>query len=1122
MSPNAVTSVAAVNPRTVVIWGKLGGAEVEMILDSGSSVSLIKECLLPQVLGTMRAEVANQLQLVTASGEPISILDHVRAPVQLGDLEVTHDFVVVKSLVAPVILGVDFLYKHGVVLDFTRTPVAVRHSYTKSSPQPQGNSTPEQLLPVYEASQKARARACVITAITDPTTDVVDECAVPKFGGPVHTELPTCSRSDLAEIVHNYQHLFRTTPGVTSVAHHFIPTTGNPVRIPPRRIPAHYRAEVERQLQDMLNQGIIEESSSPWMAPAVFVPKKSGDLRLCIDYRELNKKTSKDAYPLPLPDEVQDRLAGSTIFTKLDLHSGYWQLPVNPEDCKKTAFCPGPGMGLFQFLRMPFGLTGAPSSFQRLMDQVLRGLPFVSTYVDDILIHSHDVETHRCHLEEVFQRLTEAGLTLRGRKCEIGMPKVSYLGHVFSAAGMSPDPQKTQAVTDWPTPTDASTVRQFLGLASYYRRYIPHFADIAAPLHALTQKGALFAWTQECAKAFNTLKDCLTDTPVLAYPKLDQDSTEFQVQTDASNIGIGVVLEQDGHAIAYASRSLTSPERHYSVIQKECLAIVYSLKQFRHYLLGRHFKIVTDHRPLQWLSAQKMEGMLCRWALSMQEYDFKIIYREGSLNTNADALSRRDASDNTCAATVALPQHSTRELHDAQEADSITSRVLQALSESQHRPQGHEWCQHPLRRYRQLWPQLKIVDGVLCRQYTPGPTSDKVLIPVLPTSLRQVALNRNHDAPSAGHLGSDKTLERLRQEAYWVGMARDVNQHCRECTKCQQAKLPAPQKAPLTNVPIGRPWQMVAVDILEVPLSFNNNRYLLVVQDYFTKWADAIPIPDQLAARITAELVRLFSIYGPPDILHSDQGRNFESTVLAETLQAFGVTKSRTTAYHPQCDGMVERFNRSLLQLLRAYVDKEHDWERYLPLVLYAYRTSVHSSTGASPFTLMYGRQPQTADFSHPTAFDSMSYPAHLLAKRAELQDFVESNIAAAAARQKSAYDQHCTQRTFSVGDHVWLSIPTAGKLDPRWEGKWKVKAIKGPVNMEITDGRRTRVVHVNRLQKRLQAHPQEISDMTNPSDAPSHSDVPWIEHEYIPPLSPQGTRRYPARERRPPDRLSY
>lgn len=780
--------MAAVKTKAAVIMGELGGIRAETMLDSGSSVSLVQQGVLLHARGIERVEKKKPLRLVTASGDSLLILDHIRAPIKLGELELVHEFVVVESLVAPVILGIDFLHNNALVLDFTETPVRVR---TRPTPQSEASVAIAQVLPMYQSVRKEQARACAIAEIEEHGTDIIDECAIPMYQKATSVDLPECPRSSLMTVVHKHQHLFRTTPGVTNAAHHFIPTTGNPVKVPPRRIPAHYREEVEQQINVMLEQGIIEESSSPWMAPAVFVRKKSGDLRLCVDYRELNKRTTKDAYPLPLPDEVQDQLAGSTMFSTLDLQSGYWQVPVSPGDQEKTAFCPGPGMGLFQFRRMPFGLTGAPSTFQRLMDKVLRGLPFVTIYLDDILVHSATDQKHCQHLQEVFTRITAAGLTLRGRKCHIGMTSVSYLGHVFSETGMAPDPNKVQAVRDWPVPTDSKAVRQFLGLASYYRRYILRFADVAAPLHALTKKGMSFTWTSECAEAFLTLKNLLLQAPVLAYPRFSGNTGEFVLQTDASAVGLGAVLEQDDHVVAYASRSLSTPERQYSVIQKECLAVVYALKQFRHYLLGRHFRLLTDHAPLQWLSAQKMEGMLCRWALAMQEYDFDIVYRKGSLNANADALSR--TSGTPCAVTVAMPHFSLSNLRAAQLADACISKVLSAHSQGEQPPQVGEWRQFPLRRYRQLWAQLKVVDGVLCRQYIPSPLSGFVTVPILPPGLRRQALIRNHDTPSAGHQGSDRTLERLRNEAYWVSMAQDVERHCRNCTSCQRSKLPMPR-----------------------------------------------------------------------------------------------------------------------------------------------------------------------------------------------------------------------------------------------------------------------------------------------------------------------------------------
>ena len=313
-------------------------------------------------------------------------------------------------------------------------------------------------------------------------------------------------------------------------------------------------------------------------------------------------------------------------------------------------------------------------------------------------------------------------------------------------------------------------------------------------------------------------------------------------------------------------------------------------------------------------------------------------------------------------------------------------------------------------------------------------------------------------------------------EAYWVNMAQDADQHCRECNICQRTKPTAPKRAPLINIPVGRPWQMVAVDILEVPVSSNNNRYILVVQDYFTKWADARPIPDQTAVRITRELVHIFAGTVIPEIIHSDQGRNFESTIFQQTMAAFGVKKSRTTAYHPQGDGMVERFNRTFLQLLRAYVDQQNEWEKYLPLALYAYRTSTHTSTSVSPFELMFGRQPKDHTEGQ-TGYAVDEYQGTMQAKLAELMDFVEAHMVDAARHQKQEYDKHMGIRTFKAGDLVWLSIPTTGE--------WV---------------------------------PPQIEHITV-EGAPSHGPEPDLENNDQP-VQPEEPvqRRYPSRSRRPPD----
>ena len=1078
-----------------------------MMLDSGASISLIREGT-AKLLRESCSVSTTSVHVVSATGDPIPVLGRAIFAVRIGPITVDHPLVIVQSLITPVILGIDFMQAHGLVLDFTTTPVQV------TSPRISNSNRSSDAQKVFQAVRKTRAIACTVQQSSDVSEETIEDCAIPLFGEPARYDMPDSTPS-FHSIVNEYQELFRDSPGQTNMAEHFIPTTGSPVKIPPRRIPGNYRAEVENQLQKMLELGIIEESSSPWMAPMVFVPKKSGELRLCVDYRELNKRTVKDAYPLPRPDEAQDRLAGSAVFSTLDLQNGYWQVPISEEDRPKTAFCPGPGLGLFQFCRMPFGLSGAPSSFQRLMDKVCRGLPFVTTYLDDVLVHSTTEKEHEQHLREVFQRLSKAGLTLRGKKCRIGRSQVAYLGHVFSSKGMEPDPQKISAVQSWEVPTDASSLHSFLGLTSYYRRYIHQFADIAAPLYNLTSKGVAFHWDTSCQAAFEHLKSELTKAPILSFPDFRPNAAPFHLQTDASAVGIGAVLEQDGHVIAFASRVLSSSERNYSVIQRECLAIVYALKQFRHYLLGRSFIIMTDHAPLQWLSAQKMDGMLARWSLAMQEYTFTIQYRNGKENGNADSLSRQPhlKSQNTISTVCANVDLDN--IRQNQQSDPTISAIRKALESASAPPRSQTWGKPPLSRYRQLWPQIFTQDGIVYRRYTPGPSSMSCTVPLVPSSLRHSFLTQCHDSPQGGHLGADKTADRLRQIGYWVGMLQDVERHCQLCSLCQQSKPPAPPRVPLTTIPIGQPWEMVAVDILQLPMSTQHNKYLLVVQDYFTKWPEAIPIPDQTANRITQELVQVFSRFGLPAILHSDQGANFESTVLSQTLEAFGVHKTRTTSYHPQGDGMVERFNRTLLQMLRTYVHQQSEWEQHLPLVLFAYRSATHPSTGFSPFELMFGRLATLADFPRQSSFEPMSYQAELRNRLSEFRDLVDTHHTQAAHHQKLNYDR-CTQsRTFTEGDPVWLSCPIAKKLEARWEGGWQITKVISSTTIEIKSTKGTKVVHSNRLRHRLQP---DRSKNTQAEVVKVPWEPPTVSHETF--LCDPQTSRYPQRDRRPPDRL--
>ncbi|PIK55614.1 Retrovirus-related Pol polyprotein from transposon [Apostichopus japonicus] len=397
----------------------------------------------------------------------------------------------------------------------------------------------------------------------------------------------------------------------------------------------------------MLKRGVIEPSSSPWASPVVLVKKKDGSTRFCVDYRRLNDITTKDSYPIPRIDDSLDSLNGSTWFTTLDLASGYWQVEMDESDREKTAFITH--SGLYQFCVMPFGLCNAPATFERLMEKILSGLQWQTclVYLDDVIIFGKNFEEHIAAIDDVFTRFKLAGLKLSPKKCFLFKQKVEFLGHVVSKDGVSTDPSKVAVVKNWPRPNCVRDVRGFVGLCSYYRKFVKNFTLIARPLHRLTEKGKRFLWNEECEEAFNALKVALTSTPILAFPT---PSDKYILDTDASNESLGSVLSQiqggEERVIAYFSKSFSKAERRYCVTRKELYAIVASIKHFHHYLYGAEFLVRTDHGALRWLlNFKQPEGQIARWLEMLGTYNYEIQHRPGSKHGNADALSRRPCVD---------------------------------------------------------------------------------------------------------------------------------------------------------------------------------------------------------------------------------------------------------------------------------------------------------------------------------------------------------------------------------------------------------------------------------------------------------------------------------------------
>ena len=955
--------------------------------------------------------------------------------------------------------------------------------------------------------------------------------------------------------------------GRTDKVRHNIPTgDARPVRQPVRRVPPHRRDEVRKLLDDMLSRGVVEPSTSPWASPIVLVRKKDGSTRFCVDYRKVNEVTRKDAYPLPRIDATLDTLAGSQWFTTLDLLNGYWQVGMDEADRQKTAFCTMEG--LFQFKVMPFGLCNAPATFQRLMDLVLAGLQWTDclVYIDDVIVLGRTFDEHLRNLRTVFERLRESGLRLKPSKCFFFQHKVQYLGHVISREGVATDPSKTEKVAAWPVPTSKREVQQFLGLASYYRRFVEDFARVARPLHRLTERTATFDWTDECQAAFDELRRRLTSTPVLAYPNFTR---QFILDTDASDTGIGAVLSQvddEGRerVVAYGSRLLTKPERRYCVTRRELLAVVTFTRQYRSYLMGQRFLLRTDHGSLVWLrNFHEPEGQLARWLERLQEFDFEIVHRRGKRHTNADALSRlpcqqygRDNHNSPASAVVATatlqpPQDITTEgIRDAQLADVVLGPLLRG-KESATKPRIEQLggVSHSSRRLLQLWNQLTVCDGVLCRQFEAPDGSSSVAQIVVPGALREEVLSDLHEGALGGHLSVDKTLGRLKERFYWPGHHNDVRDWCQKCGSCVSRKSPAPKaQAPLQSIKTGYPLQLVAMDIVgPFPESPAGNIYILVVADYFTRWTEAYAIPDQEATTVARKLTdEFFFRFSPPEQLHSDQGRNFESAVISEVCKLLGVVKTRTTPYHPQSDSLVERFNRTLLSMLAtAAVEQPFDWESQLRRLCLAYNTSVHPTTGKTPFLLMFGRQVRMpVDVMYGTFTPQPStvpqYVADLRSNLEAAYQRVRDRMGRKLDRQKEVYDRKAHGEPFEQGDLVWLhtsAVPRgrSKKLHCPWSGPFSiVRRLSDAVyRIQHTKARRQRrVVHFDRLKRcppdvRIPGTDQPVPPRPplSPPTPPIGMTLELLESpDPVPPAPavglPLAPPRYPSRVHTAPDRF--
>ena len=868
-----------------------------------------------------------------------------------------------------------------------------------------------------------------------------------------------------------------TDLGRTRVAYHQIETGQNrAVKMNPRKIPVHFEKEVEAQLEQMQSQGVIRPSHSPWAAPVVIVRKKDGGLRFCVDYRRLNELTIKDAYPLPRIDDTLDALGASKWFSTLDLASGYWQVELDPRHREKTAFVTK--HGFYEFNVLPYGLCNAPSTFQRLMELVLADLQWMTclVYLDDIIVFGRTFEEHISRLGEVLGRLKSAELKVKPAKCTLFSKRVNYLGHVISAEGVGTDPAKAETVRSWPTPTTVGELRSFLGLASYYRRFIAGFGSIAQPLHRLTEKKTQFQWSNACQEAFDILKQRLITAPILAYP---DPTKKFILDTDASDQGIGSVLSQmhgdQERVVAYASRSLSRAERNYATTRKELLAVVAFTRYFRHYLLGREFLLRTDHNSLRWLhNFKEPEGQVARWLEQLSSFQYCIRHRPGKQHTNADALSRR-AADCQVATVVSMSGNDDGSLYSRQRNDPVLRQLISLKLQGCSRDAAELQSSSELKPYCAVWDMLYLDRDVLSYKDS---RVDKGGQGVLPRSMVPSTLHSLHNCRTGGHLGVEKLLDRVRSRFYWPGWTQDVKEWCKSCHDCAANKItgPAP-RAPLQTTVTSRPFERIALDILgPLPFSEKGNRYILVLADYFTKWAEAFPLVNQEAKTVAGVFVNEFILrFGAPRTVHTDQGRNFESHLFQEICELLEMHKTRTTPYHPQSDGLVERLNKTLTTMLSNFVNaNQSDWDALLPYVMMAYRSSMQSSTKHTPYEALLGRQivlpvDVLMDQCEEGYSNVHEYVQTVRQRLRTVAGAIQRHQQAASQSQKEFYDLKISHQYYEPGERVWVRDKRrrrgqCPKLKKRFAGPYLVLERLSDVLYRLKGDNGDTVVHFNRL----------------------------------------------------------
>lgn len=894
-----------------------------------------------------------------------------------------------------------------------------------------------------------------------------------------------------------------------------------PVYVKQFKIPDAHREQVEKHVAEWLKLGVVQPARSKFNSPIFVVAKKNGGLRLVQDFRALNAQTHTDKYSMKDVSECIGEIgrSGSTIFSTIDLTSGFWQMLLQPKSRHYTAFTIS-GLGQFEWITTPMGLLGSPASFQRLMETVVAGLTNIIVYIDDLLAHSCNHEDHLHQIDALLQRLIQHGIKINLEKCVFGSTNVSYLGFRLTENGIKPGADKLKAVASTKPPSNIHEIRQFLGLCNFFRSHVRNFAQVSAPLTALTKKESNWKagpLPPEALQAFRELQTSLCSEPVVDYPRRDRPYaliTDAALGDDSHPGGLGAILTQLNSAgehcvIAYASRKLQKHEKNYTPFLLEMQAAIWGMDHFSTYLIGRHFTLFTDHKPLEKLGKVHTRT-LNRLQEAMNTFDFEIIYKKGS-EMPADFLSRN---------VIDAISWDNLQLQQEQNKDPLISALKKYLLNRE--LPADQKCQALVRNFANdcfidndiVWRRIK-------RQFEPS----RVVV-FLPQALVTEVLHEAHGHLLTGHDGIYKTKERLFQCYYWPGMDASINDHLRTCHRCQAGRTdhrPAP--ALLTPLPQPTEPNMRIHSDLFGPLRDlgRGKRYILTITDAFTKYVELVSLPNKEAPTVCEAIFnRWICRYSVPLEIVTDQGGEFCNELSAELYKLLEMKHFKTSSRHPACNSQAEVANKTIAKYLRNLVrDDTLDWEQYLCPLMFAYNTSFHRSIKTTPFFITFGMEPRLPSFPGPDLrrkFYGESSSAQLHQRLLYARDVARRNNENSTEENEEIFNRKAEPHHYKIhqlvllDEHSFLGKNT--KLASKWSGPHRITRLKGPVNVELlTEKGKHLLVHVNRIKPYLVPQKSQIEFKENLNEeipkensdrVPRvHSPLPDLIDERLPSLPP-------------------